>query len=67
MKPIIDTILNFTISKKLSVFIIATFLVFTQKLTSEQWIDVALMYNYKYRPDFNVFKQNGTIEIFTIF
>jgi urocanate hydratase len=44
MKPIIDTILNFTISKKLSVFIIATFLVFAQKLTSEQWIDVALMY-----------------------
>jgi hypothetical protein len=44
MKPIIDTILNFTISKKLSVFIIATFLIFAEKLTSEQWLDVAMMY-----------------------
>ena len=42
--PIIDKILNFTISKKLSVFIIATFLIFAEKLTSEQWLDVAMMY-----------------------
>lgn len=44
MKPIIDRILDFTVSKKLTVFIIATFLVFAQILEADQWMKVALMY-----------------------
>ena len=44
MKPIIDKILAFTISKKLSVFIIATFLIFAQKLDAEQWVNISIMY-----------------------
>lgn len=42
--PIIDKILSFTISKKLTVFIISTFLVFSEKLSAEQWVDVSIMY-----------------------
>lgn len=63
MKPIIDTILNFTISKKLTVFIIATFLVFSQILDPEQWLKVALMYIGTqgtidlFREIFNIFKK----------
>jgi len=41
---VIDKILNFTISKKLTVFIIATFLIFAQKLSSDQWVNIAMMY-----------------------
>ncbi|MFD0762974.1 hypothetical protein ACFQZW_12860 [Lutibacter aestuarii] len=44
MTPIIDKILSFTISKKLSVFIIATFLIFAEKLSAEQWVNIAMMY-----------------------
>jgi hypothetical protein len=44
MMPIIDKILSFTISKKLSVFIVATFLVFSEKLSAEQWVDVSIIY-----------------------
>jgi hypothetical protein len=44
MKPILDTILSFTVSKKLLVFLISTFLVWRELLTSEQWVSIALMY-----------------------
>ena len=37
-------ILLFTISKKLSVFVVATFLIFADKLNADQWLSVALMY-----------------------
>ena len=44
LTPFIDRILSFTISKKLSVFVVATFLIFADKLNAEQWLSVALMY-----------------------
>ena len=44
MKHLIDKILKFTISKKLTVFLIATILIFQAKLTGEQWINLSLMY-----------------------
>lgn len=44
MKPFIDKILAFTISKKLSVFIIATFLILSDKLPSDDWVRIAIMY-----------------------
>jgi hypothetical protein len=54
MMPIVDKILNFTISKKLSVFIIATFLIFSDKLNADQWLNVAIVY----------IGTQGTIDIF---
>jgi len=44
LTPFIDRILSFTISKKLSVFVVATFLIFADKLNADQWLSVALMY-----------------------
>jgi hypothetical protein len=44
MKPFVDKILNWTISKKLTVFFIATILIFAGKITGSEWIYVALMY-----------------------
>jgi hypothetical protein len=44
MKSYIDKILNWTISKKLTVFLIATILIFKDKISGAEWIYVALMY-----------------------
>ena len=44
MKPILDKILGIAISKKLSVMIIATFLVLNSALDGDQWVNVALIY-----------------------
>ena len=44
MKPIIDKIISITISKKLSVLVIATFLALEGKLESEDWMTVACIY-----------------------
>jgi hypothetical protein len=44
MMPIIDKILSFTISKKLTVFIIATFYLYFDKIDSEQWIMLSAIY-----------------------
>ena len=44
MKHFIDKILNIAISKKLTVFFIATILIFQEKLTGEQWVNLSLMY-----------------------
>lgn len=44
MKPIIDKFLSFTISKKLTVFAVATVLVFSDKIEGTEWVYVALMY-----------------------
>ena len=44
MKARIDAFLNSWISKKLMVFIVATSLAFSDKLTGEQFVNVAIMY-----------------------
>ena len=44
MKAKIDAFLNSWISKKLLVFVIATVLSFSDKLTGEQFVNVAIMY-----------------------
>jgi len=44
MKYIIDKFLNLTISKKLTVFAVATVLVFQNKIQGVEWVYVALMY-----------------------
>jgi len=44
MKPVIDSILKFMISKKLSIMIIATVLIFYDKISGTQWMNVAVIY-----------------------
>ena len=44
MKAFIDKVLGWTISKKLTVFVISTVLVFSEKITGTEWVYVALMY-----------------------
>lgn len=44
MNGIIDKVLAWTISKKLTVFLIATLLIFKDKINGEQWVYVALVY-----------------------
>ena len=44
MKAKIDAFLNSWISKKLMVFVVATVLAFSNKLTGEQFVNVAIMY-----------------------
>ena len=44
MKPIIDKILSFAISKKLTVFAVSVFLVLKETITGTEWIYVALVY-----------------------
>lgn len=44
MKPIIDRFLKLTISKKLTVFTVATVLVFSDKIQGIEWVWVALVY-----------------------
>ena len=44
MKPIVDKILSFTISKKLTVFAVATVLAFSDNLDSSDWMYIAISY-----------------------
>ena len=44
MKGFIDKVLAWTISKKLTVFFIATLLIFQNLITGSEWIYIALMY-----------------------
>jgi len=44
MKPFIDRILALSISKKLTVFILGTLFLFKESITSEQWIQLSIMY-----------------------
>ena len=44
MTPIIDKILSFTVSKKLTVFILATIFFKMEMIDSNQWIGLAFMY-----------------------
>lgn len=44
MKPIIDTILGFSISKKLTVFLLATIFLFNDKITAIEWLHLSMMY-----------------------
>lgn len=52
--PIIDKILATAISKKLTVFFIATFFLYLDKLQSEQWENIAIVY----------LCSQGTIDVF---
>ena len=44
IKPIIDKLLGIVISKKLTVFFIATIFIILGKLDSTQWVNVAMVY-----------------------
>jgi hypothetical protein len=44
MVPIVDRILNATISKKLTVFVIACIFVYLGKIDSKQWVNIAMIY-----------------------
>tara|TARA_R110000744_G_scaffold102758_3_gene197407 strand:- start:4125 stop:4304 length:180 start_codon:yes stop_codon:yes gene_type:complete len=44
MKHVIDKFLNLTISKKLTVFIVSTVLVFRGNIQGMEWVYIALMY-----------------------
>ena len=44
MKAYIDRILNLTISKKLTVFFIATLLVLKGSINGSEWVYISLMY-----------------------
>ena len=44
MKPIIDRVLNLAISKKLTVFAIATILMLRENIESEDWVYIAMLY-----------------------
>ena len=44
LTPFIDRILSFTISKKLTVFILATIFFKLEMVNSNQWIGLAFMY-----------------------
>ena len=44
MKAVIDKILGFAISKKLTVFAICVILMFQEKITGEQFINMSMVY-----------------------
>ena len=44
MKNIVDKFLDLTISKKLTVFTVATILVFNNRIEGIEWVYVALVY-----------------------
>jgi len=44
IKPLIDKLLGIVISKKLTVFFIATIFIILGKLDSTQWVNVAMVY-----------------------
>ena len=44
MKHVIDKILNFTISKKLTVFTLGTIFMFRETISSEEWLKLSMIY-----------------------
>ena len=44
MKNIVDKFLDLTISKKLTVFAVATILVFNNRIEGIEWVYISLMY-----------------------
>ena len=44
IKPLIDKLLGIVISKKLTVFFIATIFIILGKLDSEQWVNISMVY-----------------------
>jgi len=44
MKGIIDKVLAWTISKKLTVFLIATILILKGSISGSEWVYISLMY-----------------------
>lgn len=44
MKGFIDNILSWTISKKLTVFLIATLLILKGSISGSEWVYISLMY-----------------------
>tara|TARA_R110000803_G_scaffold44390_2_gene94006 strand:- start:233 stop:412 length:180 start_codon:yes stop_codon:yes gene_type:complete len=44
MKNVVDKFLALTISKKLTVFAVATILVFNNRIDGLEWVYIALMY-----------------------
>ena len=44
MKPILDKILNFTVSKQLSVFIIGCVFAVNKTITGTEWLYLSLVY-----------------------
>jgi hypothetical protein len=44
MKAILDKVLSLYISKKLTVFLIATILVVTTKISGIEWVNIAIVY-----------------------
>lgn len=44
MKGVVDKILAFTISKKLTVFLIATILILKGSISGSEWVYISLMY-----------------------
>ena len=44
MKPIIDSILALSISKKLTVFVLGTIFLFYDKVDSKEWLHLAMLY-----------------------
>lgn len=44
MKAILDKVLSLYISKKLTVFLIATILVVTTKISGVEWVNIAIVY-----------------------
>jgi len=44
MKAFVDNYLNKFISKKLTVFIISCVFVYTQKILSAEWVNIAMVY-----------------------
>ena len=43
-KPVLDALIGKLISRKLTVFIIATFFAYIAYLTPEQWMEIAKLY-----------------------
>ena len=44
IKPLIDRLLSIVISKKLTVFFIATIFIILGKLDSTQWVNISMVY-----------------------
>ena len=44
MKPIIDKVLGWTISKKLTVYALACFFFYIGKITNVQWYELSIVY-----------------------
>lgn len=42
--PIVDRVISYTVSKKLSVFVIATIFLYLDRITGDQWVTIATIY-----------------------